>query len=180
LTTWSLAKLEFVLSRVEGLIEEDESAAMKRSLREFEVQTGLGQMKALYEGDPNDPNLTMRVLERLTPFYETGFMFQKSEETWLMTDFFWRGQLFHLTEEDLVAANKLIGDVTPLQVAKTDAKQVLKQLNLEFVRIPKTAQAYLFKPTEKTAYILISDLPDLWSEDHVGQTKDLLNKSFIF
>ena len=97
-----------------------------------------------------------------------------------MTDFFWRGQIFHLQDEDVVLSNSIIGNISPLQVQRTDAFSVLKALKLEFVHVPAGAQAYLFKPSEKVAYVLISDLPDLWSAKHVSSTQELLNKSFTF
>lgn len=179
MTKWRLDKLQFVLSEVEDLIEEEDRSLRKR-LQDFEIQTGLGQLKSLYEGDPTDPLIGTRVFEKLTPFYETGFMFRAIGNEWLMTDFFWRGQLFHLTPEDVVTATTLIREISPLQVQKTEALAVLKQLKMEFVRTPRTAQAYLFKPALKTAYILISDLPEIWSTEHIRATHELLNKSFTF
>jgi hypothetical protein len=39
-------------------------------------------------------------------------------------------------------------------------------------------QAFLMMPVPETAFILISDIPALWREDHVRAILNLINRAF--
>jgi hypothetical protein len=182
LSKWSLDKVQFLLSHIEDLVEDD-SAELKKRIAEFEVQSGLEDIEAFGESDPSDPQVAIRVFEKLAPFYEAGLMVQRlgtDATQWWLTDFFWKGQVFRLELNDQISANRVVSQTSPLQVRKSDASKLLEELGLGFMRVPTSANAFLFRPTSQVAYILMSDLPGLWSADHVESTQRLLNKSFIF
>lgn len=178
LAGWSLKKIQFLLSHVENFVE-DGNHEIRERLAGFEVQTGLDKFEALVEPAPSDKQLPLRVFEKLAPFYEAGLLIQSnSESAWALTDFFWRGQIFQLEQATQMDASKVIREISPLQVQRAHARLLFDALGLGFLRVPPGSSGFLFKPSVQTAYILISDLPEIWSADHVQSTQRLLNKSF--
>lgn len=176
LSKWSLKKIEFLLSHIEEFIEDDNSP-IREAVSRFEVQTGLEKVSALHALDPSDPDLSFKVFEKIAPFYEAGLLFQFKSD-WRVTDFFWRGQVFGLEPEDQIPAGNVMREISPLQVNSARARALLGQLGCDFIRVPDESRSFLFRPAESIAYVLISNLPDIWSADHVEATHTLLNRSF--
>lgn len=180
---WSLERLQFMLAHIEGFIE-DEDRDFRERAREFSPASGLDKVEKLVETHPNAAELPQRVLEGLSAFFDSGLMLQRgpAQESagWWVTDLFWRGSTFHLDIKDQVAAGKLVPEVPPLQVNRMPALKMLDGLNLKFLSTSADANAYLFKPTPTLAYVVISNLPEPWTEDHIAHTQRLVNKSFIY
>lgn len=183
LTRWSLERVQFLLAHIEDFID-DEAKELKERAKNFVAESGLEKIEKLVESDPNDSHLPLCVLERLTPFFEAGLLLQRgpADENagWWVTDLFWRGSVFHLEIGDQVQANSLIPELSPLQVNRAPAQEILQRLKMNFLTADADADAFLLKPTPATAYVLISRLAPPWSQDHVAQASRLVNKSFIY
>lgn len=180
---WSLQRVQFLLSHIEDFID-DESEELRQRAKQFTVQTDLDKIERLVEIDPNDPELPLRLIERLAVFFNAGLLLQRGfspeDSNWWVTDLFWRGNTFHLDLNDQVRANPLIPDLTPLQVTKAPAHSILKTIGMEFLATTEDTQAYLLKPTPGVALLLLSDLPAPWAVDHITHAHRLINRSFIF
>lgn len=176
-TRWGLERLHFFLDHIEDFIDD---RSKNSSTVTFEPQRGIENLESLYTGDPEDPNIASTILERLTPFFEMGLLLELHSDKWVTTELFWRGQIFRFQPNELIEASAIVNELAPTKVGRKPAYQMLEALKLEFVTVPPSAQAYFFKPIPDTAYVLISDLPEPWSSEHVSATHRLLNKSFIF
>lgn len=183
LTRWSLQRVQFLLAHVEDFIDDDAKDLRERA-RHFVAATGLEKIEKLIECDPGDPQLPVRLLERLSTFFDSGLLLQRGPSTdvanWWVTDLFWRGNSFHLELNDQVQGNRLVPEIAPLQVHRAPATKMLATVNLQFLVTTNDADAYLIKPTPTLAYILVSGLAAPWSVDHLAHTHRLVNKSFIY
>lgn len=180
--SWSLERLEFLLKHV-GEFVDDQAKEFRERARDFVPQSGLDQVQALVDGNPLDPEMPVRVLERLTPFFDAGLLvqneFNDTTINWWVTHVIWRGSQFHLDVHDQVRANHLLNVMSPVRVQRAPAPKILQSLKMEFLA-PPDSFGYLVQPTPTLAYILISRLPEPWAVDHVAQTQRLLNKCFVY
>jgi len=183
LTRWSLERVQFLLSHIEDFIDDD-SKEMRERAKNFVAQTGLDQVQDLSGCDPQDPHLPTRMLDRLSPFFDSGLLLQRglSQENgnWWVTDLFWRGNTFHLELKDQVRATPIVPEITPLQVHRAQANKVLESLNLTFLCQSPEADAFLVKPTPGNAFVLISNFAAPWTGDHMAHAHRLINKCFIY
>jgi hypothetical protein len=184
LKKWSLDKVKFLMSHIEDFVDEDGSQAVRRVAQDFQASSDIANLSQLALSEPETREAPFRVLERLIPYYEFGFLSQKSisveNPTWWITHFFWRGNLFHLTLEDQLEVQKYIPSITPLEVRKGKAPLFLKGLNLDFIECPKESEIFVLRPTSHTAYFLATNLPAPWLETHLEETRKLVNKAFNF
>jgi|GEM_PF-1319542 len=183
LTRWSLERVQFVLSHIEDFID-DESQEMRERAKNFVAQTGLEKVQALAGCDPQEPHLPTQLLERLSPFFDSGVLLQRGvsseSDNWWVTDLFFRGNAFHLELKDQVKATEIVPKITPLQVHRAPAGKVLAALKLDFLSPSPDANAFLVRPTPSIAFLLVSNFPAPWTEDHVAQAHRLINKCFIY
>jgi hypothetical protein len=183
LSRWSLDRLQFLLSHVEGFIEDGDKEVRERA-RQFTPASDIADIKSLVEGDPLDSHLPGQVLEAISPFFDAGLLVQRSPvagtEHWWCTDLFWRGNTFHLELADQTRADRLVPEMTPLQVHKAPAAKTLNTLKLGFLAAGLDADAYLLRPTPTVAFVLIASLGAPWSLDHITHAQRLINKCFIY
>ncbi|MBX3023232.1 MAG: hypothetical protein KF799_16275 [Bdellovibrionales bacterium] len=183
ITRWSLERVRFVLAHIESFVE-DENMEVREKARGFSAQTGLGEVESLLVTEPNDPKLPLQVLTALAPFFDSGLLLQRGpnaeDSNWWVTDLFWRGSTFHLDLKDQVRAVGLVPEITPLQVHRAEAERALNTVGMEFLIGAAGTQAYLFRPTPSTAYVVLSSLAAPWAVDHVAQAHTLVNKCFIY
>lgn len=185
LTRWSLERVRFVLSHLEGFVEDD-TKEMRERARNFIQSTDLENVDSLVGVDfePSDSRLPSQLLAGLSHFYESGLLLQQgpSQEAsrWWVTDVFCRGNTFHLDLQDQILAAQIVPDMTPLQVHRRSAQPLLEKLNLKFLLPSTHAEAFLLRPTPSIAYLLITNLAPPWSADHLIQTQRLVNKCFLY
>lgn len=179
---WSLERVQFVLGHLDDFIDDEEKELRERA-RSFVVQTGLEKIESLSTLEPQHPDLPVRVLERLSAFYDAGLLLQRGladEANWWVTDLFWRGNTFHLELKDQIRATGFVPEITPMQVHRAPAARLLPLLQLNWLQPAPDASSFLMKPTPTVAYTLISNLGPLWLEDHLSQSHRLINKAFLF
>lgn len=172
------------MSHIEDFVDENGSHQVSRTAKEFQPSSDIEKLGQLLVSEPENREAPLKVLERLIPYYEFGFLAQKSisaeNSNWWITDFFWRGNLFRLKLEDQVEVQSLIPSITPLEVRKGQAPLFLKSLDLDFIECPEESEIFALRPTSHTAYFLATDLPKPWIETHLEETRRLVNKAFNF
>jgi len=178
-----LDRIQFLLGHIEGFID-DETERLREACEGFTAQTGLEHIEHLIAVSPAQPALASLVLENLVPFFESGLLIQRSpcaeEANWWVTDLFGRGLMFQLPLKEQIRANPLVPEITPLQVQRAAATKILDTLKLPFLAPSQEANGYILRPTPTTAFILVSNLPDIWAADHIAQAQRLVNKSFLY
>lgn len=169
---WSLQRLKFLLGHIEDFIDNDWEEVQKRA-REFAPQTGLTGVTSLVEPPVGGPE---QVLERLTPFFESGLLLRD----WRVTDVFWRGSVFKLEPEEQASAAHLSFASSPMQVQRAPAGKILSSLKMDFLNPAAEAQGYLVQPTPQVGFVLFSNLADPWALEHVSEAHRLINKAFVY
>lgn len=187
ISRWSLDRVQFLLSHIEGFIEDDEDRDLRERAKAFNASDFKG-IESLVEipvdASPTDPRVPQQVLEALSPFFEAGVLLQKSPSAeashWWGTDLFWRGNTFHLEINDQVRADHLVPEMTPLQVNKAPAHKTLSALKLQFLAQRPDGDAFILRPTPSVAFVLITNLGKPWNEDHLLRAQQLINKCFLY
>lgn len=181
---WSLEKIKFLMSHIEDFIDEDGSHQVSRTAKEFEPQSDISSLSSLSMSEQDTLQTPNRVLERLVPFYEFGFLAQKSTSSessnWWITDFFWRGNMFRLRLEDQIEVQKFIPPISPLEVKRGQTSLFLKGLKLDFMECQDDSEIFALRPTSHATYFLSSDLPKPWSISHLEETRKLVTKAFNY
>lgn len=179
---WSLERVQFVLNHLEDFIDDEEKELRERA-KTFIASTEVAGIESLSTLEPQHPELPVRVLERLSAFYDAGLLIQRGvaeDANWWVTDLFWRGNTFHLELKDQVRATGFIPEITPMQVQRAPAAKLLPLLGLNWLSSSADASGFLVKPTPTVGYLLISNLAAPWLEDHLAQTHRLINKAFLY
>jgi hypothetical protein len=184
LKKWSLDKVKFLMSHIEDFVDEEGSHLVSRTAKDFQASSDIQALSELSLSEPETREAPFKVLERLVPYYEFGFLAQKSisveNSTWWITNFFWKGNIFRLALEDQLEAQKFVPPLTPLEMRKGRAPLFLKGLNLDFIECPEESEIFALRPTSHTTYFLATNLPAPWLETHLEETRKLINKAFNF
>lgn len=182
LKKWSLEKIKFLMSHIEDFIDDDGSHQVSRTAKSFETESDISRLSSLMVSEGDSLQTPLVVLERLTPFYEFGFLAQKSTSSessnWWITDFFWRGNIFRLRLEDQIEVQSFVPPISPLEVNRGKTSLFLKAINLSFIDCQKDSEIFALRPTSQTAYFLSSDLPSPWSVSHLEETRKMVTKAF--
>jgi hypothetical protein len=173
-------KLEHLESSVDDMLNSDAHHQQLERMRTFAPRTDLTTVDALIDALPDPAPLPSLVLQRLAPFFDGALLleFNPRLDLWQLAAFVTRGEYFHLEEKEQLEASHLIQPLGPDQVLKANAEAMLAEIPLPFALSSSSAQAFLILPTPTAAYILISDVPPLWSEDHMRSALRLINQAF--
>jgi hypothetical protein len=175
-------KLGNLETTVGGLLEDDSGQKERlERMRSFQVRTDLSPVSSLFDAKPEiNAELPALVLQRLAPFIEGGLWIQKSplDRGWRLHAFVTKGEFFPLAEGERLSADHLAQPLAPDQVLKGNAEAMLAEIPIPFAPMHWDTQAFLMMPVPETAFILISDIPALWREDHVRAILNLINRAF--
>lgn len=180
---WSLERVRFLLGHLEDFID-DESKTLRQRAKEFNSLGGLDKIESLLNSMPSDSELPTRIMDRLAPFFEAGLLLKRGpsseSQNWWVTDLNWRGITFHLELQDQIQAPGLVPELTPLQIHRAPAANVLASLNLPLLIQNPEATAYLIRPTPTVAFVFFTPMADHWAQDHLAHAQRLINKCFIY
>lgn len=180
---WSFLQVKSLLEHVDDLIES-ESGQLREAAKEFQALGDLSSIENLVDGDPNNPRLPQILFQRLSAYFDVGLLLQRApgaeSSNWWVTDCMWKGIVFHLDLKEQISAVKIVPEISPLQVQKAEALKVMEALDLGFFLNGMDGEAYIIKPTPHLSYLLISQLPQPWSHDHLTAAQKLINKCFIY
>ncbi len=137
-------------------------AAARRPLRNDEFRN----LQSLVSNSP--------LLQQLAPFFAGGILFKsrawKGETSWWLTAWSVLSDYRELTLESQIEFNNLIPKTNVGTCFFGRAEKLLPSVPLVIPNLDGDARAMLFRPTEDTALILISETPVLWAQaeaDHV-------------
>lgn len=186
---WTLRHIRGLVERlgnleasVGGLLESNTAQAEQLGrMRAFEARTDLINVPSLLDTPLADPaDLPALVLQRLAPYFEGGLLVQRPAGggPWRLHGFVTKGEFFPLNENERIDAGHLVQSLGPDQVLKANAEALLAEIPVPFAPVRWEAQAFLAMPAPDVAFILISDIPALWREDHVRSSLRLINDAF--
>lgn len=179
-----MEKLEQFEHSVSGLLDDNKAqAAQLERMRSFAARTDLTLVDSLLDDDHIPAaQIPTLVLRKLAPYFDSELLLERPIDpnaSWTLTAFCTRGEYFYLDITERINVDHLVQALGPNQVLKASAESMLAELPVPFTHTSRSALAFLLMPNPTTAYILISDIPELWREDHVRRSLRLINDAFI-
>ncbi len=173
---WGLDKISQISDRYRGfsrflteVLEGDRPllASSETDHSTFSVQSGIEQALASESELKSEPGVldrTVRVLSRLSPFFEAGFMLKVNPEAQNLelTAMFLGGRLFHPPASERPLVELDLPELKTHHVFCVRALKVLPVFRLENVKSLRHADALLFSPRENVAFILLCNRPRPW------------------
>lgn len=157
--------------------------SIEASMLKFEEQTGLDQLHELTPGlnHLDHPQSLPLLMQSLAPYYMSGFLLESlrggSQASWWATGFFFKGQWFDLELSDQIRVPTL-PRLSPLQVKRALTAKALSELGLPQLPHSLDAQSFLFRPTDVTALLLNTEVPELFARLKVDTTLNLAHRYF--
>ncbi len=135
-----------------------------------EISSLYGNLHSLSE---NERDRAFTLFDLLIPYYEAGFLIQRLSSEWMFAAGFCHG-------------NREYVRVRPMDMPKIQSDQVLnmpafeinERWHLALPDMDKESRALLFRPSDKYAYLLISQFPELILREMIENTQELLLKGF--
>ncbi len=186
---WTLRHIRGLVEKIEkledsmgGLLEENKTQVEQiERMRAFQARTDLQNVAALVDESAAPAAVPTLVLQMLAPFFEGGLLLERQSgqsEQWVLTAFVTRGEYFYLETSERINVEHLVHAMGPDQVFKASAELMLAEIPVPFAHTSRTSEAFMLMPNPVTAFILISDIPSLWREDHVRLSLRLINDAF--
>lgn len=175
--TWSelSQKLENLLA--DNWSPEDQGSTSRTLQDHFELQVNFHGIESLSVRLPDDHiEKVVAVFKRLHVYFQYGLLLENRDQKFSPVALFEEGRLqvasgvFHEMKINLPSTQNL-------QVMRTPASLFIKKLKLNWDSQNK-CQAYLIRPTQDFAFILLSPVPDLWMQDQMVLLVKELNKIF--
>lgn len=176
--TWSelSQKLESLLA--DNWNPEDQASTTRTLQDQFELQVNFHGVESLSLRLPdNHIERVVAVFKRLHLYFQYGLLLENRDQKFSPVAFFEEGRVqvasgpFHDMKISLPITQHL-------QVMRTPGALFTKKLQLNWDPQSK-CQAYLIRPTQDFAFILLSPVPDLWMQDQMALLAKELHKIFI-
>lgn len=162
--------------RIESLLETDEAPAPDNAPA-FEASRDVALVRGLSLALPDDHiDRAIVVFGRLAGLFEAGVLLENHDSQWKAQAIFQNGLARPLRRE--MSASMRLPEVGPLTALQTPARSLLAKLELTDLDPSNKRRAILVKPVPDFAYILLSELPDLWLKDHLERTVKALTDGF--
>ncbi len=164
-----VTKISQIKRNLESILENDfgqnnEEKANQR--RNFECSKDIGLIRGLSTGLPEDHLDRIAILfSRIALFFDAGIMMENNDSNWRAEAFFDRG-VVETTRQNQKNTLKM-PHVDVFTVLKAPSLPILKKLNLENLYSEKRQDCIMIKMTSDFAFILFSELPEIWQKDHV-------------
>lgn len=165
---------------LEGILDEDidqDFAEIERQQAVFEAIRDRNALLGISEGLPLDHLMKVAcVFSKLSLFFEAGVLLENNDNTWKAQAEFFKGH----TRSIKISPRPVIPipNTNCLTVVRAPARPVLKKLKLERLDLQNKSQALLIKPTHDFAFLLLSELPDLWLIQQAETLTTALNNCF--
>ena len=155
----------------------DHSTEETQQIPDFEVNTSEQYIKGIPIALPSDHiDRTIVIFHRLAPFFNAGILMENQDGTWTTKASFQNGQV-RTIPQGLESILKL-PQMKTTDLFSTPAKNILGKLSWKFDSIDQQSTALLLKPSPDFAFVLISELPQLWLKSHSQSIHSALIESY--
>lgn len=132
----------------------------------FEASRDLALIRGLSQGLPEDRiDRAIVVFSRLSMLFDAGILLENHDGQWKAQASFHKG-VTELVKNNTKSFLK-IPDMTLMSVLKTDSRTMLEKLQLPHLDSENKASCLLIKTSQDFAFILFSNMPDLWLKEHI-------------
>lgn len=140
-------------------------AEIERQQGLFEALRDSNALMGISEGLPSDHLMRVAcVFAKLSIFFQAGVLLENNDNIWKAQAEFFKG---HTRSIQISPRPTIpIPSMNCLTVVRAPSRPVLKKLNLSRLDPQNKSQALLIKPTHDFAFLLFSDLPEIWLAEH--------------
>lgn len=175
-----VSKITRLQKRFESFLENDFENKVEHAERQanFEASRDLSVVRGISQGLPEDHiDRAIVVFSRLAMIFDSGILLENNDGQWKAQAYFHKGssQLF----KNNARAVLKIPETTLMTVLKTDSAGILNKLNLKQLDPENKYTCLLIKVTPDFAFILFSDMADLWLKEHIENTRRALINGFV-
>lgn len=117
------------------------------------------------------------LFSRLAVFFQSGLFLEETQNRWRPQALFKDGHASSLPA-NLTDRSIELPPSKAFEVIRTQAEPLLQKLGLQKHVPCQSERTYLIRPIPGVAYLLWSDLPDLWLKDHLEKVVMALAKGF--
>lgn len=175
-----VSKLTKVQRRLESVLDNDFENKVEEQERQratFEASRDLSLIRGISQGLPEDHvDRAIIVFSRLALHFDAGVLLENNDGQWRAQASFLKGstQLIKNNSKAVIS----IPSAALMSVLKTDASTMLGKLKLENLNPEGKASCLLIKVSPDFAFLLLSNMPDLWLKDHVENIRRALINGF--
>lgn len=161
--------------RVESLLDAEDHRPDPEAAP-FEASRDPAMVRGISMGLPEDHvDRAIVSFSRLAGLFQAGILLENHDGQWKPHAIFNEGIARPLRGDDLPFVK--LPQVSPLTALKAPTDPLLAKLGLkELARAGRNT--FLVKPVPDFAYLLLTDLPDLWLKDHLERTVNALADGF--
>lgn len=170
-------RLGRIQNRIESILETD---PLKRDpdAPPFEASRDPSLVDGISLGLPDDHiDRAIILFSRLALLFDGGLLLENHDGRWKPQALFNEGVTRTTASES--SKGMSLPDMNSLLVLKTSLQPLCEKLG--FRQVPfasKSANAYVIRPVADFAYVVVSDLPDLWLKEHLERTSFALSRGF--
>lgn len=173
--------LERFHKQILSILENDISSSAEDILKiqnQFKSCTDDSYINALSIGLPSDHiDRTIVLFSRVSLIFQSGVLFENQDGEWKPQAFFHKGHVSTLKDMQKNIKIKL-PQIQPLSVFKTQSEPLLKKLNLQYLDPNNLTQCLMLQPSSDFAFLIFSEMPDLWLKDLSEKVNVALQRSF--
>lgn len=176
-----VSKLTKVQRRLESILDNDFESKVEEQERQqasFEASRDLSLIRGISQGLPEDHiDRAIIVFSRLALHFEAGVLLENDDGQWRAQASFFRGSTKLIKSKSKPVIS--IPQTRLMSVLKADATAMLGKLKLENLNPEEKASCLLIKVSPDFAFLLLSNMPDLWLKDHVENIRHALINGFV-
>lgn len=167
-----------ILSILENNISSSSVEDILKIQNQFKSCTDESYLSALSIGLPTDHiDRTIVLFSRIALIYQSGVLFENTDGEWKAQAYFHKGHVSTLKDKQKNIKIKL-PQIQPLSVFKTQSEPLLKKLNLTHLDPYNHTQCLMLQPSSDFAFLIFSEMPDLWLKDLTEKVNVALQRSF--
>lgn len=175
-----VSKLTKVQKRIESVLDNDFENKVEEQERQqgaFEASRDISLVRGLSQALPEDHiDRAIVVFSRLAMLFDAGVLLENNDGQWRAQASFFKGttQLVKNNNKAVIS----IPQAPLMSVLKTDSRSMLQKLQMTSLNTNGEASCLLVKVSPDFAFLLLSNLPDLWLKDHVENVRRALINGF--
>lgn len=175
-----VSKLTKVQRRIEAVLDNDFENKVEEQERQqgaFEASRDISLVRGLSQALPEDHiDRAIVVFSRLALLFDGGVLLENNDGQWRAQASFYKGatQLVKNNNKAVIS----IPQAPLMSVLKTDSRSMLEKLQMSSLDARNEASCLLVKVSPDFAFLLLSNLPDLWLKDHVENVRRALINGF--
>lgn len=174
-----ISKITMLQKRFESFLENDFENKVEEKERDqtFEPSRDVALVRGISQGLPEDHiDRAIIVFSRLAMLFDGGVLLENNDGLWKAQAYFHKG-VSHLIKTNSKPTIKL-PEMNMMAVLKTDSKAMLARLQLPQLDPNHRAECLLIKVSPDFAFILFSEMADLWLKEHIENVRRALINGF--